>query len=49
MFPHASVAVTVTVALHVPTVLTATPGCKSQLSLTLVAAKAASSAAATVG
>src|SRR2546428_8855766 len=47
--PHSSVAVTVTVALHVPTVLAVFTGLPVQLSLAVVAAIAAASAAATVG
>jgi len=49
LFPHASVDVIVTVALQVPTVLATSLGTAPQLSLTVVAARAAVSAAATVG
>ena len=47
--PHISVAVTVTTALQVPTVLAANVIVPGQLSVAVVAAKAAASAAAAVG
>ena len=48
-FPQPSVSVTVMIAEHVPTVLAASMMDPVQLSVALVAAIAASSAAATVG
>jgi hypothetical protein len=47
--PQPSVVVTVITALHVPTVLATSVNAPGQLSVALVAAKAAASAAATVG
>ena len=49
MLPQPSISVTVTVALHVPTVAAVSVIGPEQLSVALVAASAAASAKATVG